>query len=286
MARWQHFRFWAISAISAWLVLFVLAPNLLVLLASLMTKDSQALVAWPLTLDSYLRLFDPLYTKVLWHSLVMSATATLICLLLGYPFAQALCRLPRAWQPLMLFLVVVPFWTNSLIRTYAIKILLGKKGVLNWALLNLGLVDKPVSWLYTEGAVIFGLVYILLPFMILPLYSAIDKLDRTYLQAAADLGANALSRFWHVILPLTLPGIIAGCLLVFLPAMGMFYVSDLLGGAKNLLVGNVIQTQILLVQDWPFGSAAAVMITLFMALLLWLYWRASRFVNQKEALNG
>ncbi|WKE67315.1 spermidine/putrescine ABC transporter permease PotB [Gallaecimonas kandeliae] len=286
MQRLKSFRFWAIGLISGWLLLFVLMPNLMILASSFLSKGDKSLVALPLSLGSYARLLDPLYAEVLWLSIKLSATATCICLAVGYPFAFCIARLSPKWRPLMLFLVVVPFWTNSLIRTYAIKILLGKKGLLNGALLATGLIQEPITWLYSNGAVIFGLVYILLPFMVLPLYSAIEKLDGRLLEAAADLGAGKLRTFIHVVLPLTAPGIVAGCLLVFLPAMGMFYVSDLLGGAKDMLVGNIIKRQILLVQDWPFGSAASVVITVFMGLLLWLYWQAAKRINRKEALDG
>lgn len=185
------------------------------------------------TLDNYARLLDPLYGKVLLHSFYMAIVATLICLVLGYPFAYIVAKMPVNWRPIMLFLVIVPFWTNSLIRTYGLKIVLGTQGILNKSLLALGLIDTPMRLMYTEAAVMIGLVYILLPFMILPLYSAIEKLDHTYIEAARDLGANKFQTMTKVILPLTMPGIIGGCLLVLLPALGMFYISDLLGGART-----------------------------------------------------
>ena len=184
-----------------------------------------------------------------------------------------------------LFLIIVPFWTNSLIRTYALKAVLGTKGLLNQSLLALGLIDQPLRIVFTEAAVIIGLVYILLPFMILPLYAAIEKLDGRLLEAARDLGAGALPRFVRIVLPLTMPGIIAGCLLVFLPAMGMFYISDLLGGAKNLLIGNIIKSQFLTIRDWPFGAATSVALTLMMALLLLVYYHTGKLLNRRENIN-
>lgn len=156
---------------------------------------------------------------------------------------------------------------------------------MNEGLLTLGLIDKPLRIMYTEYAVMIGLVYILLPFMILPLYSSIEKLDNSYLEAAKDLGASKLQAFIKVILPLTMPGIIAGCVLVLLPALGMFYVSDLLGGAKNLLIGNVIKSQILNVRDWPFGSAASISLTVLMGLMLFAYWRVGKLMNKKVELE-
>lgn len=286
MNKLKSFKFWAIGLISCWLVVFVLLPNLMILVSSFLSKGDNSLVQLPLSLHSYKQLMDPLYAEVLYLSVKLSFIATLICLLIGYPFAYAIASLTPKWRPVLLFLVIVPFWTNSLIRTYAIKILLGKKGLLNAVLIATGITDNGITWLYTNGAVIFGLVYILLPFMVLPLYSAIEKLDGRYLEAAADLGAGKIRTFIHVVLPLTMPGIVAGCLLVFLPAMGMFYVSDMLGGGKDMLVGNIIKRQILLVQDWPFGSAASVVITLFMGLLLALYWQAAKRINRREALDG
>ena len=189
------------------------------------------------------------------------------------------------YRPLLSFLVVLPFWTNSLIRIYGMKVFLGVKGVLNTMLMDMGILSEPIRILNTEIAVIIGLVYLLLPFMILPLYSAIEKLDGRLLEAARDLGANAFQRFFRVILPLTMPGIIAGCLLVLLPAMGMFYVADLLGGAKVLLVGNVIKSEFLISRNWPFGSAISIGLTVLMALLIFVYYRANKLLNKKVELE-
>ena len=268
-----------------WLGLFVLIPYILVVLTSLLSPDPQHLVVWPLTLNAYQRLWEPLYLEVFFHSLWLSAMTTVVCLLLGYPFAYILARLPSLWRGILLFLMIVPFWTNSLIRTYALKLILGNKGLVNSVLVGLGIVNEPVELLYTEFSVIFGLVYVLLPFMVLPLVSSFDKLDKHLLEAARDLGATFKQRLWYVILPLTMPGIVAGSLIVFLPAMGMFYVSDLLGGAKNLLVGNIIRNQFLVVRDWPFGSAFSMALIVIMALLLWLYYLANKRINRQGGLD-
>ncbi|MCA2423000.1 spermidine/putrescine ABC transporter permease PotB, partial [Vibrio alginolyticus] len=223
-----------ITLIVGWLTLFVLVPNLMIIGTSFLTRDEANLIELTFTFDNYLRLLDPLYAKVLMHSFYMAIIATLLCLIIGYPFAYIVAKMPEKWRPFMLFLVIVPFWTNSLIRTYGLKIVLGTQGILNKSLMAMDIIDKPLRLMYTETAVMIGLVYILLPFMILPLYSAIEKLDNTYIEAAKDLGASKLQTITKVILPLTMPGIIGGCLLVLLPALGMFYISDLLGGAKNL----------------------------------------------------
>lgn len=274
-----------VAIIFGWLVFFVLVPNLLVFVTSFMTKDSSNLIDFTFSLESYKRLIDPLYSQVLWNSLYMAGISTLICLIIGYPFAFIIAKLPEKYRPFLLFLVVLPFWTNSLIRIYGMKIFLGVKGVLNETLLSLGLISEPIRILNTEVAVIIGLVYILLPFMILPLYSSIEKLDHRLLEAAKDLGANGFQRFIRIIIPLTMPGIVAGCLLVLLPAMGMFYVADLLGGAKVLLVGNVIKSEFLVTRNWPFGSAISIGLTLLMALMLYVYYRANKLMNKKVELE-
>lgn len=279
------FRNLAIALIVGWLLLFVFLPNLMIIATSFLTRDHASLISLVLSLDSYSRLLDPLYIKVLGHSLLMAGIATLLCLLVAYPFAYIIAKMPVRVRPLLLFLVIIPFWTNSLIRTYALKIVLGTKGLLNTVLLSTGLIEQPLRIMFTEVAVIIGLVYILLPFMVLPLYAAIEKLDSRLLEAAQDLGAGTLSRFLRIILPLTLPGIVAGCLLVFLPALGMFYISDLLGGAKNLLIGNIIKTQFLNIRDWPFGAATSVTLTVLMAGMMYLYYRAAKMMNKKVSLD-
>ncbi len=281
-----QFRFWAIGLASVWLTLFVFMPNLLVVITSFLTRDVTATVSLPINTDSYLRTLDTLYLQVLWDSLLMSIETMLVCLVIGYPFAMCVAKLPKKWQPIVLFLVILPFWTNSLVRTYALQFLLGNQGIINYILVSLRIIDEPLQLLYTQFAVIVGLSYICIPFMILPLYSAIEKLDMRLYQAAQDLGAGAWSRFWHITIPLTSPGIIAGCLMVLLPAMGMFYISDLLGGAKNLLLGNVIKTQFLLARDWPFGSALSVMLIVLLGFMLWLYYKAANFVNKQGGING
>ncbi|MEZ8330258.1 spermidine/putrescine ABC transporter permease PotB [Vibrio splendidus] len=274
-----------VALITGWLVLFVMIPNIMIIGTSFLTRDEANLIEMTFTLDSYLRLADPLYFKVLMHSFYMAIVATLLCLIIGYPFAYIVAKMPTKWRPIMLFLVIVPFWTNSLIRTYGLKVVLGTQGVLNKGLLALDIIDKPLRIMYSETAVMIGLVYILLPFMILPLYSAIEKLDDTYLEAAKDLGANKLQTLLKVVLPLTMPGIIGGCLLVLLPALGMFYISDLLGGAKNLLIGNVIKSQVLNARDWPFGAATSIALTTAMAVMLYAYYRAGKLLNKKVELD-
>ncbi|NAW67957.1 spermidine/putrescine ABC transporter permease PotB [Vibrio sp. V27_P1S3P104] len=274
-----------IALIVGWLTLFVLIPNLMIIGTSFLTRDESNLIDFTFTFENYLRLMDPLYAKVMLHSFYMAIVATLFCLVIGYPFAYIVAKMPEKWRPIMLFLIIVPFWTNSLIRTYGLKVVLGTQGILNKLLLGIGVIETPLRIMYTETAVMIGLVYILLPFMILPLYSAIEKLDSTYIEAARDLGANKLQTLIKVVLPLTMPGIIGGCLLVLLPALGMFYIADLLGGAKNLLIGNVIKSQVLNARDWPFGAATSIALTAAMAIMLYAYYRAGKLLNRKVELD-
>jgi spermidine/putrescine transport system permease protein len=272
-----------LTLIWGWMLLFVLAPNLLVVATSFLRRDDVHFIRWEGTLDNYLRLLAPDYAAVFAHSFYMALVTTVLCLIIGYPFAYVISRFRASIKPYLIFLVIVPFWTNSLVRTYAMKLLLATNGLVNQALLGLGLIDEPLRMLYTEGAVIAGLVYVLLPFMILPLYAIFEQLRNELLEASVDLGAGRWQTFYRVVLPLTMPGIIAGSLLVLLPAVGMFYVADVLGGAKNLLVGNIIKNQFLDARDWPFGAAASLLLTLAMGILLYAYYLSVKLIRRPES---
>ncbi|MFB2762116.1 spermidine/putrescine ABC transporter permease PotB [Marinobacter shengliensis] len=276
----QPFRTAVLVLVWGWLLFLVLTPNLLVVGASVMTRDPGSFLSLPLNLDAYRQLMNPLYLDVFLHSLYMAAMTTLVCLLIGYPFAWALTKVGKQRQMLLIFLLIVPFWTNSLVRTYALKLLLATNGLINNALMSIGVIDEPLRMLYTEGAVIVGLVYLLLPFMILPLYAVFDDLREDLLRASHDLGAGRLATFVHVIVPLTLPGVLAGVMLVLLPAMGLFFVPDILGGSRNLLVGNVIKNQFLDARNWPFGAAASIVLTLAMAFLMFAHRLSKRRIGE------
>ncbi|KPK36905.1 MAG: spermidine/putrescine ABC transporter permease [Gammaproteobacteria bacterium SG8_47] len=275
------FRTAVLALIWGWMIVFVFLPNLLVIATSFLTRDDVHFIRLEGSLASYARLLDPVYAGVFTHSLYMALVTTGLCLLIGYPFAYIVSRLPQRHKPLLIFLVILPFWTNSLVRTYAMKLLLSANGLINQFLLGVGVIDAPLRMLYTEGAVIAGLVYVLLPFMILPLYAIFEQLRVDLLDASADLGAGRWRTFRYVVLPLTMPGVIAGCLLVLIPAVGMFYVADVLGGAKNLLVGNVIKSQFLDARDWPFGAAASIGLTVAMGLLLYAYYWSVRLARHR-----
>ncbi len=255
-----------------WLVLFFLVPLLIMAAYSLMPRGTYGGVRPGFTLEHYRRFFDPLYLAILQRTVVWSFVCTAVCLLLGYPVAYLVARSGR-WRAVLLFLVVLPFWTSFLVRTFAMIFLLRDSGLVNTVLLRLGLIEAPLTLLYTPFAVLLGLVYGFLPFMILPIYASLEKLDPTLLEAAETLGAPPLAGFRRITLPLSLPGVVAGCFLVFIPAMGSFLTSDLLGGAKELMVGNLIQNQFAAARNWPFGSAASFVVTALVLVAVMVYLR-------------
>lgn len=261
----------SIWSISAWLILFGLVPFALVVIASFLTRGDQEFFIYTFSIESYRKLLDPLYLNIFWSSLKLSAISTVICLILAFPFAKLLAQVSQSYRPLLLVLTIIPFWTSSLIRTYALVIILKTNGILNTFLIDAGVIEEPLEIIYTQSAVIIGMVYTLLPFMVLPLYASFEKLDKRLIEAAMDLGARKLTILTRIVIPLVLPGIIAGISLVFLPSLGMFFISDLLGGANDLIIGNFIKNQFLTFRDWPFGSVASVVLTLMMLGLIWLY---------------
>jgi spermidine/putrescine transport system permease protein len=249
----------------------VAAPLAVACAYSALTRGAYGGVSLPWTAESYARIFDPLYAAILLRSLLMAAAATALCLLLGFPLALFISR-ARNRRGLYLFLVILPFWTSFLVRTYAWLFLLRDTGLVNTALLGLGVIREPLSLLYNNGAVLLGLVYGYLPFMILPLYATLERLDPALLEAAADLGAKPLSALLRVVIPLSGPGIRAGSILVFIPCVGAFLTPDLLGGGKTVMIGNLVQNQFTTARDWPFGSALslalmAIVVALVVAFL-------------------
>jgi spermidine/putrescine transport system permease protein len=238
-------------------VLIVLfgVPLLLVLAVSFAARGTYGGVEWIGTFGNYTSIADPLYLRIFGRSLWLAVLTTAICLAMGFPLAYVIARAPKRWQGILLFLVVIPFWTNFLVRTYAWMFILRTEGLLNTALLSLGLIRDPLNLLFTDWAVLIGLVYGYLPFMVLPLYAALERLDRPLIEAAWDLYAKPVQVFTKVVLPLSKPGVIAGCVLVFIPSLGAYVTPDLLGGARTMMIGNLIQHQYLVVRDWPFGSA-------------------------------
>jgi spermidine/putrescine transport system permease protein len=244
--------------------LFFLAPIAIMLAYSFMRRRLYGGVEAGFTLEYYRRFIDPLYLVILGRTVLWSVGCTVACLLLGYPVAYVIAR-ARRFRQVLLFLVVLPFWTSFLVRMFAMIFLLRDTGFVNATLLRFGLIDQPIQLLYTPFAVMLGLVYGFLPLMILPIYASLEKLDDSLLEAAEMLGARGPARFFRVTLPLSMPGVVAGCLLTFIPALGSFVTSDLLGGAKQVMIGNLIQNQFTIARNWPFGSAVSFVL---MALVL------------------
>ncbi|MFN8454016.1 MAG: ABC transporter permease [Anaerolineae bacterium] len=258
-----------------WLTLFFVIPLLIVVVVSFSKRSLLGMVDYSFNLNNYIRVFDPSapYLPIFLRSLSLALINTILCLLIGYPFAFYIARQMPQRQKLLIFLVMVPFWTNFLIRTYALMFIIRDTGLINTWLLNLGLIQEPLQILFTPTAIRLGMLYGYLPFAVLPMYASIEQLDYNYVQAAQDLGADVLRVFVRVILPLTMPGVVAAGIITFIPALGDFITPDLLGGGKTFLIGNVLQQQFLTVRDWPFGSAFSVVLMAIVLIATMIYFR-------------
>jgi spermidine/putrescine transport system permease protein len=260
-------RTWFLAPSAALLAVTMVAPLAIVAVYSFLTRGAYGGVEKPFTLENYSRLWDPLYGAILWRSLWIAGVATVLCLVLALPLALFIARSgPR--KNLYLSLVILPFWTSFLIRTYAWMFLLRDTGLINTVLEGLRIIHDPLPMLYNDGAVILGLVYGFLPFMVLPLYATLERMDPSLAEAAADLGARPLQALLRVTVPLCAPGIRAGAILVFVPCLGTYLTSDLLGGSKTILIGNLVQNQFTGARDWPFGAAASLALMVVAMLLL------------------
>jgi len=256
-----------------WLGLFFLAPLLIVLVYSFGTSGVYGGITLGFNPANYLKVFDPLYLEIVGRTFVLAALNTLLCLLLGYPLAYYIAMKARRRRNLLILLVMVPFWTSFLIRAYAWVVILGGNGVANKTLQFLGILDEPANLIFTPGAVAVGMAYAYLPFMILPLYAALEKFDVRLKEAAQDLGASKWHTFWRVTFPLSMPGVIAGSILVFIPSAGEFVIPDLLGGSRTVMVGNLVQQQFLQARDWAFGSALAMILAALLLAAILFYVR-------------
>lgn len=284
-----------------WLFLFFLAPFLIVVKISLSTTA----IAMPpylpsfelsagigaffsalteLTLENYEFLFsDSLYIKSYLSSLWIAAVSTVLLLVIGYPIAYGMARSPKAWRPTLLMLVILPFWTSFLIRVYAWIGILSREGLLNTFLISNGIIDTPLTILSTNIAVYIGIVYSYLPFMVLPLYAALEKMDETLLEAASDLGCPPLKTFWVVTFPLSLPGVIAGCFLVFIPAVGEFVIPDLLGGSETLMIGKTLWAEFFSNRDWPLASSVAVILLMILVIPIVFFQNMQQRQQERDA---
>jgi len=257
-----------------WLALFFIIPLLIVLVVSFSKRSLLGVVEYDFNLDNYRRIFsDAIYLRIFGRSLWLAILNTALCLLIAYPFAFFIARQSSVWQNVLIFLVMVPFWTNFLIRTYALIFILRDTGLINNLLIGLGVIEEPIVIMFTQTAVMLGLLYGYLPFAVLPLYASIEQLDFTYVQAAQDLGANGVQVFLRIILPLTMPGIVAASIITFIPTLGAYVTPDLMGGSQTFLIGNLLQQQFLTVRDLPFGSALGFVLMILVLAATMLYFR-------------
>lgn len=260
-----------VGPISFWMIAFVAIPLIYVFAISFMNKGTYGGVEFSFTLSNYKEVLNPLYLNVFKDSLWMAAKTTVLCILIGYPFAYYIAQKSSMKKTFLFMMIILPFLTNSLIRTYAWIILLRTEGIINTILMNLHIISSPLKLIYNDLGVTIGMVYTLLPFMVLPLYSSIEKLDKSLLEAASDLGAKPYKAFFQVTLPLTMPGIFAGSLLVFIPTLGYFFIPDLLGGSKTMLIGNLVKNQFLTARNWPFGASLSIFLILLTLVLVGIY---------------
>lgn len=268
------------SAYIFWAILFIVLPLILVVFMSFNGAGNMNMGDYRFSTEQFARFFQPLYLRILWRSVVLATLSTAACLLVGYPAAYAIASTKPKMSSMLILLFVIPMWMNFLLRTYAWITLLGRNGVLNKAFHLIGL--GPFDMMYNQGAILMGMIYNFLPFMVLPIYTILQKMDRSYLEAAQDLGASPATAFLKVTLPLSLPGIYSGILMCFIPALSTFVISSLLGGNKYYLVGNIIEQQFRLTGNWAFGSAIAVVLIVILIVMLFVF----RLVGEKRPKGG
>jgi spermidine/putrescine transport system permease protein len=262
------------------LLFLVLIPLVYVAVISFCQVDSGYNIVYQFTLKNYTGIFDPSYISIYINSLIIAFVTTLITLILAYPFAYKIARSPKPRKTVLYMLVILPFWTNSLIRIYGWRSILGTQGLFNKILMGIGITDAPAELLFTRGAVILGMVYTLFPFMVLPLYTAIEKLSDSLLEASSDLGAKPWKSFLTVTVPLTSAGIFSGSIMVFIPTLGYFFVADILGGGKNAMIGNIIEQQFQGGNNWPLGSALSILLIIITLLLVKIYQKMGGSVEE------
>lgn len=261
------------------LTLFAAIPVVSMLFMSVLTAGRFGGVTTPINFDNFSRATDPIFVKVILNSLIIASATAILSLLIGFPTALFISRLSRKWQIILIVAIILPYWTNFLVRTYAWLVLLNNEGIINKFLRNIGLVDKPIEMLYTPGAVIVGMTYLYLPLMILPIYAALEKVDKNLTEVAYDLGSSVWKSLRTVSIPLAMPGILIGLIFVFVPSLGNFVVPELLGGGKTVMIGNLVRDQFLKARDWPFGATFALVLTLILIVLISIQSYVSKRVN-------
>ena len=273
---------WMVVALGIWTLVLVVAPLCYIVAMSFAKRDPTWGIDWSFTLDNYAGMWKKTYLEVFRDSIVLAASTTILTLLLGYPFAYSTARLSPRFRMVVLLLLMAPFWLNSLVRMYGWMNLMRANGLINAGLQAAGVIQEPLKLLYNNGAVLLGMVYGLIPMMMLAIYNSTEKIDWSLVEAARDLGASRLRAFLTVTLPQCLPGIGAGCVLVFVPSMALFFISDLMGGAKTVILGNLIKNVLLVARDWPFAAALSVVMMVATAVIVVIY----RKIAGKKSLEG
>ncbi|SHJ36029.1 spermidine/putrescine transport system permease protein [Dethiosulfatibacter aminovorans DSM 17477] len=267
--------------VSLWMILFVALPMLYIVYISFMSRGVFGEVVYDFSPDSYKTLLDTTYFKVIVKSLKAASVTTVLCLLVGYPFAYYIAKKPKEVASKLIMLIMIPFWTNSLMRLNSWLLLFQTSGPVNKFLQYSGIVDAPVSFVYTDGLVLLGLITNMLPFAVLPMYSSIEKLSKSLLEASEDLGASKTTTFFRITLPLTFPGIFSSIILVFIPSLGIYTVTDMLGGGKVLYIGNIIKNQFGAIRNWPLGAALSVLLIVITGLLIFIYTRFAKIEDME-----
>lgn len=260
-----------VGPVSVWVLILIFVPMIYIGIMSFLTRGTYGGIVFKFSLDGYKTLFDPTYMEVVLKSILISLRTTIICILVGYPFAFYIARRPAKKAAMLILLLMVPFWTSGLVKTYSWILLLNTTGIVNSVLVGIGLINEPVQFLYNDYAVTLGLVYGFLPYAVLPMYTSIEKLDKSMLEASNDLGGRPVQTFLKITLPLTAPGIFASVILVFIPSLGAYFTADALGGGTSLLIGNLIRNLFSVSKNWPFGAALSVVLVIFTLVLLFLY---------------
>jgi spermidine/putrescine transport system permease protein len=270
--------FWSLPGL-IFLTIFAAFPVISMLFMSVLTAGRFGGVTTPFTLNNLVRATDQTFLKVIFTSILIATATALLSLLIGFPTALFISRLSRKWQIILIIAIILPYWTNFLVRTYAWLVLLNNEGIINKFLKNIGLIDQPIEMLYTPLAVIVGMTYLYLPLMILPIYAALEKVDKNLVEASVDLGSSAWKSLRTISIPLAMPGILIGLIFVFVPSMGNFVVPELLGGGKTVMIGNLVRDQFLKARDWPFGATFALILTIILVILISIQSRVSKKVN-------
>lgn len=264
-----------VGPVTLWLIAFIAVPLLYILIMGFCSTDQYYNVVYRFTLDNFQAMLDPEYLKIYGQSILIAAIATAVCLVLAFPFSYLISRTFKSKKTLLYMMIIIPFWTNSLVRIYGWRTFLSATGQLNSLLMAAGLTSQPVQFLYNQACTVFGMAYDMFPFMVLPLYAAIEKLDEAQIEASFDLGANMLTTIFKVVVPRCMSGIFSGCIMVFIPSLGAFYISDILGGGNADVIGNLIQRQFQSANDWPLGAALSILLIAITLALVKIYRKAS-----------